>query len=165
MAITVCLDTNIVIWGILREGKIEDGLKQKKAAHLLQILQQQNDRVLLPSIVLAETVAKMPAQNRPEVVSQLSSACEIVPFDAGAALEFSAVRSVGMKMRSREFPRKEITLDSLIVAICKWQGVQILYTDDSKLGRLAECFMQVRGLPDIPEEQGSFEKLIPLTTR
>lgn len=150
MAQIVCLDTNIVIWGILGEGKAEDELKRKKAVYLLEILQQQSDRVLLPAIVLAEVVAKVPPPNREEVVAKLSLACEIVPFDAGSALEFSTVRNVGMKKKSREFPRKEISLDSLIVAICRRQNVQVLYTDDDKLGKIAASFMRVEGLPQPP---------------
>jgi hypothetical protein len=57
------------------------------------------------------------------------------------------VRNVGMKMKSREFPRKEISLDSLIVAVCKRHDVQTLYTDDGNLGRLAARFIRVEGLP------------------
>jgi predicted nucleic acid-binding protein len=150
MAQTVCLDTNIVIWGILGEGKAEDELKREKAVHLLEMLQQRDDRVLLPAIVLAEVVAKVSPPDREEVVSKLSSACEIVPFDAGSALEFGTVRAVGMKKKSREFPRKEISLDSLIVAICRRQAVQVLYTDDGKLEKLAAHFMRVEGLPPVP---------------
>ena len=106
MARIVCLDTNIVIWGILGQGKAEDELKREKAVNLLEMLQQQNDRVLIPTIVLAEVVAKVSPPDRAEVVSKLSSACEIVPLDAGSAMEFSTVRTVGMKKKSREFPRK-----------------------------------------------------------
>jgi predicted nucleic acid-binding protein len=150
MAQIVCLDTNIVIWGILGQGKAEDELKREKAVYLLEMLQQQNDRVLLPTIVLAEVVAKVSPPDRAEVVSKLSSACEIVPFDAGSAMEFSTVRTVGMKKKSREFPRKEISLDSLIVAICRRQDVQILYTNDDNLRKLAAHFMRVEELPNIP---------------
>ena len=146
----VCLDTSIVIWGILGQGKVEDEPKREKAVYLLETLQQRKDRVLLPAIVLAEVVAKMSPQDRREVVSRLSSACELVPFDAASALEFSAVRAVGMGKHSREFPRREISLDSLIVAICKRHDVQTLYTDDNKLRKIAAHFMRVEGLPDIP---------------
>jgi predicted nucleic acid-binding protein len=107
MARTVCLDSNIVIWGILGQGKAGDESKRQKVAHLLDVLQQQKDRVLIPSIVLAEVAAKMPPPDRIRMISRLSSACEIVPFDAGSALEFGVVRSFGMKMKSREFPRRD----------------------------------------------------------
>ena len=146
----VCLDTSIVIWGILGQGKAEDERKREQAVYLLGMLQQQKDRVLLPAIVLAEVVAKMSPQNRREVVSRLSSACEIAPFDTASALKFGEVRAVGMQKRSREFPRKEISLDSLIVAICMRHDVQVLYTDDGKLGKIAAHFMRVEGLPRIP---------------
>jgi predicted nucleic acid-binding protein len=153
MARIVCLDTNIAIWGILRQGKVEDELKREKAVYLLEVLQRQSDRVLLPAIVLAEVVAKTALADRREVVSLIASACEIVPFDAASASQFGEIRAVGMKKKSREFPRKEISLDSLIVAICRRHGVQTLYTDDDNLCKLAAHFMKVEGLPVIPPQQ------------
>ena len=147
----VCVDTtNIVIWAILQEGKAEDDVKRQQAVYLFQALVEGKDRILIPAIILAELTAKMDATDRQEVVKLISGACEVVPFDAGAALEYGTIRSVGMNKKGRQFPRKEISLDSLIVATCKKYKVQTLYTDDGNLTKIASPFMHVEGLPTIP---------------
>ncbi|MDR1660557.1 MAG: type II toxin-antitoxin system VapC family toxin [Desulfovibrio sp.] len=157
MSKIVCLDTNIVIWGLLKQGKAADEMKREKAVYLLTSLQQNRDRVLISAIALAEVVAKIEnAKDKQTIISKLSENCEIIPFDIGSAEEFGVVRSVGIQAKSKSFSRKEISLDSLIVASCKKYKVDTLYTDDNHLAGIARNFMKVEGLPGIPPRPINF---------
>ena len=45
----VCLDTNVVIWGLLADGKAEDDIKRYKAQYLLNgvnVLYTEDDNLL-----------------------------------------------------------------------------------------------------------------------
>ena len=149
----VCLDTNVVIWGLLADGKAEDDIKRYKAQYLLSELEKEEARVLIPAIVLAEVTAKAEEESKLDLYNALTSSLEILPFCSGCALRYGEVRRKGMKRRSRQFPRKEVTVDSLIISQCIANGVNVLYTDDENLLKLASEFIQAQRLPTPPPQQ------------
>jgi len=150
---TVCLDTNIVLWGILGEGKAQDGFKQDCAQYLIQMLENEKVRVVIPTLVLSEATARMEEDDKHEFIKRLCEQVEIIPYCTKSALEYSTIRRIGMKRKNKDFTRKEIIVDSMIVSCCKANGVHQLYTDDSNLKSLASQFMEAPDLPFPPPEQ------------
>ena len=150
---TVCLDTNIIIWGILGEGRSGDKNKKERAEYLLQHLEGEKARVVIPAIILAEVTAKMREEDKQELVNALIKHIEIIDFCTKSALEYASVRALGMKRKGKNFSRKEITVDSMIVACCKANRVNEIYTDDGNLKSIAKNFMAVPELPVPPSYQ------------
>lgn len=78
----VCLDTHIVQWGVLR--RTSDPGQQHlvdKSAALIRFIDKNNDRVILPSIVIGELLVPIPQEEHSEVLSRLSRDWMIVDYD------------------------------------------------------------------------------------
>ena len=148
----VCLDTCIVIWAILDQGRAEDEAKRLKAAYLLSQLDEEKAKIFIPALVIAEITAKMAQEDRLELLNLLSlkARAEIMPFCTASALEYGTIRAIGKKMVNKKFSRKEMSFDSAIIATCKRHGVETIYTNDNNMRELAKAFMQVSDLPNIP---------------
>lgn len=148
---TVCLDTNILMWGLLQQGKAADEIKREKSRYLIEELSKDNNiRVVIPALILSELAVKMTESDRISFFSYMRLYFEVIDFNSSAALEYPTIRTVGMELKSKELSRKEVTVDSLIVATCRAHGVNTLYSDDQKMRQIAAPFMQVEGLPVPP---------------
>lgn len=152
----VCLDTNVVIWGILNEGRKNADVMRERARHLLASLEENKDHIVIPALVIAEVTMKMRA-DREKFIKAINSKVEILPLCGQSVMRLREVRDIGMEMESSYFTGKEITVDSLIIACCLKHKVDVLYTEDDKMKALASKFLQVSGLPTVRSRQLTFQ--------
>ncbi len=111
-----------------------------RARILLDILQEGNDRIVIPSIVVAEYLAGVPNDQRRKSLSEIQDRFYCPPFDA-----VSALLAADLFVRRSELPEEErgkdrivIKADIQIVASAKTHGTSILYSNDRGLRSLAE---------------------------
>jgi hypothetical protein len=125
---------------------------------LVQSLQQQKQKIIIPTPVLAEVlVASGTPGLRYVEMLQKAAVFEIRDFDKLAAIELALMTRTaldagkGKKKGQSTEPWQKIKLDRQIVSVCKVAGVSILYASDNSLRNFAmQAGMQVVGVHELP---------------
>lgn len=135
-------------------------LGRERVEGLVQRLQKDGERIILPTPVIAEllTVSGPEGLQYLETITK-SKVFEIGAFDLRAALELSLMNrsalAVGDKKGGIASPWQKVKFDRQIVAICKVYGVSVLYTDDAPLARIAaQVGLKTAGIHEleVPDE-------------
>jgi predicted nucleic acid-binding protein len=158
----VCLDTNVLIWGIRAFASPGQEQMLEDAKALVQKLDQENHRVIIPSPVIFEYLVGFDDRKRiKKVQDELSKRFEIVPFDSLAAyicadiwLEKNQGKTIAPELK--EFgPKAFLKVDCQIVAIAKSRNAEIIYSHDSRksLINFAEGHINVCNIPPAPLKQ------------
>ena len=154
----VCLDTNIVIWGVLKQKR--DPNQQSfvdKSTALVKYLVKSKDIVLLPSVVVGELLVKISQEEHDDVVESLSRDWKIVDFDSRAASKFAQMRyeRLSPQMRrklKRENPsatNRELDADTMIAATALVHKATRIYTNDRQFKNMAKEYIEVLLLDDL----------------
>ena len=153
----VCLDTNIVIWGILKECRKGEEANLEKAKNLIQELAKSRDEVLLPAIVVGETLAGVNKEKLNLANNLLQQHFMIAPFDTAAAKFYASILQAkkpnffDVKEKRWSIPRKAYNADCAIVATAISRKASVIYSEDPHLIKLAENEpVEVKTLPSIP---------------
>ena len=160
----VCLDTKIVIQGLLKQ--ISDPSQQSivnRSALLIKLIEKNGDSVILPTVVVGEVLVKIPQEERGEVVKRLRENWIIVDYDVRAAMKFGEIRSRMKIIRDQEREREGkpstarcvLSPDAMIAATAIVNGAEIIYTGDKNFVKLAQGYIGMRYLDDLhlPGEQ------------
>ncbi|MFN0218281.1 MAG: hypothetical protein ACKVP4_05645 [Hyphomicrobium sp.] len=125
---------------------------------LIQELQTQKQKIVIPTPVLAEVLVESGASGLRYIdVLQKAAVFEIRDFDRLAAIELALMTrqaidaGKGKKKGGSTEPWQKIKLDRQIVSICKVSGVTTLYASDNSLANFAkQAGMQVVGVHELP---------------
>ncbi len=150
MKALVCIDTQTLVYAIQQEGDPE---LRERARWLFQDLDEQGVGVMLPALVLAEYLIKVPAAARPDVVHRLSTRFDfIAPFDARCVVLAAELEEGGRDLRRVGEPgsRRALRADAVIVATAKTHGAAAFHSHDTAARELARR----AGLPayDLPAQ-------------
>jgi predicted nucleic acid-binding protein len=129
---------------MLRPARDDDDERVKdlrvRARILLDTLDERDDRIVIPSIVVAEYLAGVPLEQRRQSLAEIQDRFYCPPFDA-----VSAILAADLFVRRTELPEVErtkervvIKADIQIVATAKTHGTSVLYSHDHRLRALAE---------------------------
>lgn len=114
---------------------------RERVTHLLESLQQQNAKIVIPTPALAEVLVRA-AKGGPEFLRILSSSkhFRIAPFDERAAVEFAARQAerIAANERAPAATRTKAKFDDQIVAVASIEGATTIYSDDEDIAKLAE---------------------------
>jgi predicted nucleic acid-binding protein len=130
---------------------------QERVRHLLESLQQQNAKIVVPTPALAEVLVRA-ARGGPELLRILSSSkhFRIVAFDERAAVEFATRQAerIAASERAPAATRAKAKFDDQIVAIAAVESATTIYSDDQDIARLVEGRFEVVKIAaiDIPAE-------------
>jgi hypothetical protein len=142
-------DASILIYVIDEQAKppVDPGTGRpverchERVTHLLETLQQQNAKIVIPTPALAEVLVRA-AKGGPELLRILSSSkhFRIAPFDERAAVEFAARQAerIATSGRAAAATRTKAKFDDQIVAIAAVEGATTIYSDDEDIAKLAE---------------------------
>jgi predicted nucleic acid-binding protein len=154
----VCLDTQVLYWGII--GKATPGQEAiiPRARDFLVALTADGDtHIVIPSIVVGELLAFVPEAEQADVLLRLQTDWLIVDFDARAALIFGQMRA--NKFVQEQFQtmrvdpaatRRALIADCLIIATAIAHDAEVLYSDDRALLRMADGWITARRFEDEP---------------
>lgn len=164
----ICIDTPIIIWGALpSDGIITNLDKIIKSKQLLRYLDKENHNVILPTIVIGESLVKIPEEKHDEIIVQLRELGPPVTYTLRAARIFASFFASGARKRifseihqETGATRVSLKADLLIAATAKAHSASKLYTDDSGFVKLNELLhgIEVIHIDDfeLPPEQLSF---------
>ena len=144
----VAVDTNTLVYW-LDSG--EDAALIQRTKWLFELLGEEKAQVVLPSVVVAEFLVKVPEEQRDETLAELSQAFIIHPFDAVATTTAALLWNVGRPQRMSKKPgtREALKADTLLVATAHAAGAKIIYTHDKQLRKLAGQVMKAEDLPEV----------------
>lgn len=150
-AITVALDTMILVWGTKKKGRQE---LIDRALILFRQLDRQKARIVIPSVVVSEYLSYVRPDDHGNVVAELSQRFFISPFDVKCARLAAELWLDGQKRRKKGMARSRVTLraDVLIVASAKSHGAKQFWSHDGNCRKLAtKAGMAAYDLPTTEE--------------
>jgi len=144
------------------------GDEREKLDYLVATLQKGRIKILIPTPALSEFYVKAD----PSIVDELKgkSAFAIVPFDEKSAFECAisvsaAIQSkAGKKGKQKDSPWQKVKFDHQIVAICRSNNCQILYSEDANLRQFAtDLGISARSIADLPKNPASAQRTLDLS--
>lgn len=153
----LCIDTNVMIWGILQNGKTEKEKRMIEKASVFFENGFNEGKVFGISIIsFSEFMVRIPPDMRDCYIELISKNFVLLPFSEDAALKAADIfRDKYIKMRTAYHGvRGILRQDIQILASAVVFGNVKLITEDIPLRELAESYIPVSGLPEPPAEQG-----------
>ena len=139
----------------------------ERVMHLLESLQQQNAKIVIPTPALAEVLVRA-AKGGPEFLRILSSSkhFRIAPFDERAAVEFAARQAerIAASERAPAGTRTKAKFDDQIAAIAAVESATTIYSDDEDIAKLAEGRLGVIKIAEIPLPPETAQRKLPFET-
>jgi len=145
----VIIDTMVLICAMRQAAKLPASAKTPPhdkfslARALLHKLRRNDDLIILPSVVVAEFLVKIPVVNHPKLLTVLSENFYIPAFDLRCTSLAADLMSHGFKVRKtmddKDKPaRDSVKADAMIVATAKVHSADLIYTDDDQLYKMAD---------------------------
>lgn len=137
---------------------------RERVTHLLESLQQQSAKIVIPTPALAEVLVRA-AKGGPEFLRILSSSrhFRIAPFDERAAVEFAARQAERIEsgVKAPAATRAKAKFDDQIVAIAAVENATMIYSDDEDIAKLAVGHFGVVKIAAIPLPPESAQGRLP----
>ncbi len=159
----VCLDNNILIWGVRRKATPGQETHIPRARALIAELDESGARIIVPAPVLSEFLTFAPENRHAEITASLQRHFQLTPFDAHAAAVAAKIWRTqaegdpnwkeSLKEEVADLTHARIKYDIQILATALSRNADILYTHDRALKRLAGGRIDVRELPPPPPKQ------------
>lgn len=155
----VCLDSHILIWSIKEEATPGQEAMIPKSKAFLRWLDETNTRVLIPTVIIAEFLMRIPPDMHTTVSNLMQQDFLIAPFDTQAAANFSKIWQTNKEQKViRELiasgkTRQELKVDSMIVAIAVSRNAECVYSYDDGLKKFANGYIDVKQIPELPEQK------------
>lgn len=149
----VCLDTCIVILGVLKEKSDPDQqILVDRSTALLKLIEKNRDSVVLPSIVVGQFLVHISREEHGEVLARLDRNWMIADFDIRAARQFAQMRhgrstAEDLKELQKTNPsatRQELFADTMIAATAIVNGATKVYTRDKGFVTMAKHYKCIK---------------------
>lgn len=83
----VCFDAHVLIWGVKQQVTASQTDTIERARFLIQQCEEQQDRVIVPAVVVGEILCNLPINQHAAIHKVLNAAFIITPYDGRAALQ------------------------------------------------------------------------------
>lgn len=157
----VCLDTHILVWGIKHEATPGQEARIPQAAAFFRHLRAEGIGVLLPSIVAAELLIRVPPEEHPHISRYLQKNFIIAPFDLPAAAYYAKLwhyHRVQGTRREEPISRAELKADFFIVSVALARHADLIYSHDTGLRKFAAGHIEVRDMPILSTQLDLFKE-------
>lgn len=137
---------------------------RERVAHLFEVLEQQNAKIVIPTPALAEVLVRAVKAGAEFLRILSSSKCfRVASFDERAAIEFAAsqAKRIADGERAPAVTRAKAKFDDQIVAITVVEGATTLYSDDEDIAKLAAGRLRVAPIASLPLPPESEQPELP----
>ena len=146
----ICLDTNIVVWGIQRHSSSDRQENIPKAEALMNQLEANRNHIIIPAPVFAELLMGCNPQDNPRVMEEISRRTKIVPFDVPASIEYGKIHINKWGLREElGIQREKMKIDMMVLAVALAQKASCIYSEDDDIHKLGKEIIEVRRMPRI----------------
>jgi hypothetical protein len=154
----VCLDTTVTIMGIKGTGGDEAAIERSKA--LIQSLRKSKVSIVLPTVVMSETLVRVPFADHRAFMDQLQKSFIVVPFDTAAASQFANLWNIHKNhvfardaKKDPERTRAMLKADCMIIATAMAVGAECIYTHNTQdFNTFHVPGLKIRSIPDLAAE-------------
>ncbi|MDR2801424.1 MAG: PIN domain-containing protein [Desulfovibrio sp.] len=151
----VCIDTQILIWGIQKTASEKRKDYIVVAESLIDDITEKGDRIIIPSIVYAELLAGVPEDRLKEFMRIISSRFPIVPFDALSAYYYSIIfrrKKLIDKDKTQEINpgRANTSADIKVLATAIAHNAITIYSEDQHMHDLSLVSSEFIGVKHMP---------------
>jgi len=159
------VDTQVFFWANMKKSPPNDPFAVKRAINLFGYLEENDIRVLLPSVVVAEVLVTIPYADHLSVMSKLQEDWMIANFDLRVASAFARLKRKFLdESGKRELKRitegstkAVITADMMVLSTALANGADYLVTDDLHLLKLAAGEIETMRSDSIPFQPNMFD--------
>ncbi len=152
--LVVCLDTNIIIWGVKGESSSGQGPMVGRAKAFIAELEASKARIVVPAVVVAEALIKVPKMHHQRVLEVFERRFMVAPFDARAGSCYASLFQTWLEKNKKhtklKTPKRDIKPDFMIVATAIAAGATKLYSSDAGMRAFALGHIDAEDLPAIP---------------
>ncbi len=130
-----------------------------RAADLINTLDKSSSQVIVPSLVLAELLMPVKAEDYGRLLADISKKFRVVPFDTKAAFYYASLwkswreKNTAAQLGDNRPTRAKMKTDFMIVATAVSRKAECIYTADSDIEKFAKGHIEVLKLP-VSFEQG-----------
>jgi predicted nucleic acid-binding protein len=151
----LCIDSNVIIWGIKKQATSGQESLVEQAEYFFQWVDENEHQIIIPTVALAEILAREPEDIRVKYMDVLSSSFHIVDFDSRAALKYAQIlynrfEAVKATAASVGVDRQKMKMDHVIIACAIVHGAKCIYSYDRGLEAFATGWIEVRKFPSRP---------------
>jgi len=159
----VCLDNQILGWGISRNGIESPKEKELQAIKFFDELSKNNFTIIIPTIVLSEFLAPINPQDHDDYILLLSEFAQFSTFDIDASKilakilfeKYDALKEIQEK---GNIPKQKLKVDVQIVATAMANDCDEIYSEDEEIPKIADGYIISKRMIDlIPEQEELFE--------
>jgi predicted nucleic acid-binding protein len=162
--LTAAFDTSALLVAIAPADKVQTSVKgvlvtdaKARIDHLIATMQTAKSRLIIPTPALAEAIVQVDPAVAARFVDRMSKTSSVLlaPFDVLEALEAAAMAkedlASGDKRGGAKGEYQKVKVDRQIVAIAKFHGAAVIYSNDSDVRTLANAQgIRVVGVEDLP---------------
>ena len=159
-----CIDSHTFIWAIKKQADAHDIHRLKEAEKFLKWVKDGKHQIILPTIVLAETLIREPLENHADILKEAYRTCMVVNFDERCALKYGEllrmdnwVKANGIR-KDNYIRREKMKVDHMILCCALVNGATGIFTEDDDLIKFAESHIKVLSMPKIAEQTAIFEQ-------
>ncbi|ANV90787.1 type II toxin-antitoxin system VapC family toxin [Picosynechococcus sp. PCC 8807] len=141
----VCLDTNVISWGFKKTATPGQEEMLVKAEALLKDCKLKNIKILIPSLVMGESMAPLEPKDYPKYTQIFSKKAMVAQFDVRASIMYARLwhaRKAACKAINMQKCRMKI--DMMILATAIVNNADCVYTEDNDMVTVAGDFIEVR---------------------
>ncbi len=156
----VAFDASVLIIAFSLKKDGTPDVRRERALHLIDTLGKAKDRLLVPSVSLAEATPQMPIAKRADFQSWLGGVVHVASFDGRAAkiaADIFGQQNWKSYIDGPDYPRQVVKADVLIVATCVAANVSVIYSVDPHFVALAKGLkaglLNIEPIPQLPPVQ------------
>jgi predicted nucleic acid-binding protein len=155
----VCLDTHLLIWGIKEEATEGQEEMVQKAKLFFKWLDENGIKAMIPSVVIGEFLMLIPSEMHDKITNSFQKNFIVPPYDTASASCFAKIwqkknsdGTIEKLKNDTSASRAKLKADCQIVATAITHGASCIYSYDEDLAKFAEGYIEVKQIPDIPEQ-------------
>lgn len=157
----VCLDSQIVIWGIKNQSSSGQVVMIERTREFLDQLDEKGIQVLIPTIVIAEILIPEPLDNQIKILNIITEHFIVgdltIPIAQKFAQLFSENKDLRDLLKEQENLRKDkMKFDHIIIATALHYGASCIYSYDPHLKSFANNKIEIREIPEIHKQSTLF---------
>jgi predicted nucleic acid-binding protein len=155
----VCIDSQIIIWGIKKQPATGQEDMVAKAEAFFDWVDKEEHDVIVPSVVAAEVLVPEPDEIRAQFLGILTKNFIIADFDTRAALKYAQLLHGRFEEIKRiaavnDTTRQKMKVDHLIISTAIVNNASCIYSYDKALKPFAFGHIDVREFPGMSPRQG-----------
>lgn len=159
-----CIDSHTFIWAVKKQADAHDAHRLKEAEKFLKWIKDGKHQIVLPTVVLAETLIREPLENHAAILREAYKTCMVVNFDERCSLKYGELLRIDNWIQANnirkvnDIRREKMKIDHMILCCALVNGATGIFTEDKDLITFAEPHIKVLSMPKIGDQMEIFEQ-------